>query len=129
MRRERRSDRVDISASDANWAEAVRRERVLRPLLSVENLDGARVKIAAANLGVSAAHTYYLLRRFRQKPVTSTLLAVSRGPARGTRKLNAALEKHVETAIEEVFFFFGWEEGEWKLKGLSVPVLDDFSPR
>jgi putative transposase len=90
-------------ASDENWAEAVRRERVLRPLLSVDRLEAAQVKAAAANLGLSTARIYSLLQRFRENPVTSSLLPAPPGPAKGTRVLHAVVDKHVDRAIEDVF--------------------------
>lgn len=89
--------------SDPNWAEAVRRERVLRPLLSVKKIVRVQITAAAANLGLSTARIYALLRRFRENPVTSVLLPAPPGPAKGTRLLDAVVDRHLETAIDGVF--------------------------
>ncbi len=46
---------------------------------------------------------YDWLRRFRLNPVTSSLLPRRRGPAKGRRMLDAAIEAEIERAIDAVY--------------------------
>jgi putative transposase len=92
-----------LAASDAAWAEAVRREAVIRPLIAMAPLAKSAVASAARDLGLSMSRVYALIRSFRDGPTTSSLLRAMPGPQRGKRKLHFAVEARIEQAIEAVY--------------------------
>ena len=61
-----------LSVPDPVWAEAARREAVLRPLSDAARLSRHAVEAAARDLKLSAARVYSLLRVFRSNPVTTS---------------------------------------------------------
>lgn len=91
------------SPSDADWAEAVRREAVIRPLFETSHLKSHRVAEASRQLGLSTRRIYGLLSAFRQNPVTTSLLSRKPGPQKGVRQLDAEVDAQIETAIENVY--------------------------
>ena len=91
------------AASDEAWAEAVRREVVIRPLAAAPRLSKAAVGVAARALGLSAPRIYGLLRVFRRQLVTASLLPTQPGPTKGTRRLAGAIEAKIDAAIEAVY--------------------------
>lgn len=92
-----------LSIPDAAWAEAVRRELVIRPLAAEPRLGKAAIATAARQLGLRATQVYSLVRAFRANPVTASLAPRKSGPAKGSRRLDAALDGMVEAAIDAVF--------------------------
>ncbi|MBW4092374.1 MAG: DDE-type integrase/transposase/recombinase [Proteobacteria bacterium] len=95
--------RSPLGVSEAAWAEAVRRETVIRPLCGAERLGKAAVAAAVRDLGLSAARVYALVRAFRQRPVTAALVAATPGPRKGGRRLDPGIEARVDRAIEDVY--------------------------
>jgi putative transposase len=91
------------AVSDEAWAEAVRREVVIRPLAAAPRLGKAAVTVAARDLGLSAPRVYGLLRMFRRQPLTASLLPTKPGPTKGTRRLAPAIEAKIDAAIEAVY--------------------------
>ena len=91
------------SASDEDWAEAVRREAVIRPLVEAPRLGRPAVLAAASSLGLSMPRIYRLVRNFRNHPVTASLAARRSGPAKGWRRLDPAIEARVEAALDAVY--------------------------
>lgn len=91
------------SASDADWAEAVRREVVIRPLSAASHLKSHLVAEASRQLGLSNRRIYGLLSAFRQNPVTTSLLPRKPGPQKGVRQLGAEIDAQIEAAIEDVY--------------------------
>ncbi len=87
-----------LSISDAAWAEAV-----FRPLAAEPRLNKAAIAGAARQLGFCAAHVYSLVRVFRADPVTASLAPSRPGLARGTRRLDPALDGQIETMITAVY--------------------------
>lgn len=92
-----------LQVSDGDWAEAVRREAVIRPLVAMPRLGRSAVLMAAGILGLSEARTYVLIRTFRAQPVAASLLPRRSGPPKGLRRLDPAVEKRVEAAIEGIY--------------------------
>ncbi len=92
-----------LSAPDATWAEAVRREAVLQPLSGVSRLGRAAVDTAARALNLSAPRIYDLLRIFQANPVRASLLPRKPGQAKGAGRLSTAIEGQIEAAISNVF--------------------------
>lgn len=70
------------SATDEEWREAERRERVIHPLAERERLTRAVIADAAATLEVKWSRVYALLAHYREKPVTSSLIPPKPGPAK-----------------------------------------------
>jgi putative transposase len=91
------------SASDADWAEAVRREAVIRPLSAVSRLKSHLVAEASCKLGLSNRRIYGLLDGFRKNPVTASLLPRKSGPQKGARQLDAKVDAQIEAAIDDVY--------------------------
>ena len=92
-----------LSIPDAAWAKAVRRETVIRPLATDDRPGRAAVQVAARQLGLSAPQVYALRRVFRANPVTASLAPSRPGPAKSARRLDPALDRLVEAAIDAVF--------------------------
>ncbi|WP_428390972.1 Mu transposase C-terminal domain-containing protein [Lichenicoccus sp.] len=103
MAKARVCERSAFSAPDADWAEAVRREAAIRPLADLPRLGRHRVEAASRTLGISVPRVYALLRSFRDRPVTASLLPRRPGPPKGARLLAAPLETQIEAAIEAVY--------------------------
>ena len=95
--------RSAFEASDTDWAEAVRREAVIRPLADRPRLGQHAVDAASRTLKISIPRVYALLQSFRARPVTASLLPHRPGPATGARRLDAATEAEIEAAIETVY--------------------------
>lgn len=74
-----------LSIPDAAWAEAVRREAVVRPLAAEPRLGRAAIAGAACRLGLCAAQVYSLVRVLRAHPVTASLAPFRPGPAKDMR--------------------------------------------
>ena len=70
------------AASDSEWGLALEREAVIRPLAEQGRLSVAAIDEAADRLRLSRSVLYDLLRRYRRRPQTSSLLPWKRG--RGT---------------------------------------------
>lgn len=89
---------------DEVWAEAVRRAGVIASLAGAGGrVTRARVREAGCALGLSVQGTYRLLARYRENPVTASLVAAKPGPPKGTRRLAPRVEAVVERAIEAVY--------------------------
>lgn len=91
-----------LDVPDEDWAEAVRREAVVRPLAATKTSRVA-VTAAARDLGLSTAQLYRLIRAFRTQPVTRSLVATKPGPKQGARLLPEAVEQQIEQAIDAVY--------------------------
>jgi putative transposase len=92
---------LDI-AEDA-WAEAVRREAVVRSLATAGSNTKAAVEAAAVALGLSAAQVYRLIGKFRASPITASLIVTKPGPQKGARFLPGPVELQIDDAIEKTF--------------------------
>ena len=92
---------LDVSEDD--WAEAVRREEAIRTLAAVDTSDKATVRSAAAALGLSPAQIYRLITKFRETPVTASLVVMKPGPQKGARLLPGPIECRIDDAIETIF--------------------------
>lgn len=103
MSQSRKPAQSPASASDADWAEAVRREAVIRPLSAASHLKSLLVAEASRQLGLSHRRIYGLLSAFRQNPVTTSLLPRKPGPKKGVRQLDAEVDAQIEAAIEDVY--------------------------
>src|SRR5271166_162906 len=95
--------RCFVEASEAAWAEAVRREGAIRPLASAPRQGKARITAAARDLGLSAPRIYSLIRAFRARPVTASLLPAKPGVPKGRRRLGPTVEERIDAAIGAIY--------------------------
>ena len=90
-------------ASPADWGTALERESVIRPLAEQLRHNHAIIDGAAQRLGLSRGALYRLLRRYRQRPQTSSLLPWARGRPLNSRHLNKEREDLISASIREFF--------------------------
>lgn len=88
---------------DGKWAEAVRRERTIRPLAAARRSDPAAVTAAARDLGLSRSQIYRLVRAYREKPVAQSLVPEKPGPRRGACLLRSDVEEIIQKAIDTTY--------------------------
>src|SRR5271163_3671261 len=91
------------TVDEAAWNEAVARATVLRRLAGQERLSRADILEACRELGVRRARLYQLLRAYRTRPVTSSLVNRPSGARPGSRRLSAAVEALIEEAIQTFY--------------------------
>jgi putative transposase len=91
------------SASDADWGLAVEREAVIRPLAEHKRFCTDDMEEAASHLGVVRSVLYKLVRRYRQRPQTSSLLPFKRGRDTYTTVLDKTREHLLDSCIREFY--------------------------
>ena len=91
------------SASDEDWALALAREAVIRPLTDQPEATEGLVVTASAELGISRSMVYRLVAKFRKRPQVSSLLPGKRGRKASARALSVAAEAVVRDAITDVY--------------------------
>jgi putative transposase len=91
------------TASDGDWGLAVQRETVIRPLSEEGKLSGQRVQEAMLQLDLSRSALYKLIRRYRRRPQTSSLLPWKRGRVSHARLLLPDQEELLESCIRECY--------------------------
>ena len=95
---------LDKSSVDAAvWKEAVAREAVIRALASSNQPNRAEVLRACRQLGVKRARLYQLLKAYRARPVTSSLLVRPKGTRRGARRLPIETEAVIAEALAQFY--------------------------
>ncbi len=95
---------LDKSSVDAAvWKEAVAREAVIRALASSDQPNRAEVLRACRQLGVKRARLYQLLKAYRTRPVTSSLLVRPAGTRRGAHRLPMETEAVVAEALAQFY--------------------------
>jgi len=75
------------SASDEDWALALARAAVIRPLSDQGELTEGLVATASTELGISRSLVYRLVAKFRKRPQVSSLLPGKRGRKAAARAL------------------------------------------
>ena len=122
----------DLTAIDAaSWAEALRRDEVLRPLVEADSpVSRSEASAVAGRLGISQRWAFALLRRLRADLRTSALVARERGRPRGLRLLQPEVEAVIEGQIRDHFAsvqkpskkdLFEGIRRECKVRGLPPP--------
>jgi putative transposase len=86
-------------ADDAAWREAVVREAVIRKLVAIDRPTRADFLSACRELDVKRARLYQLIKAYRERPVTSSLLGALAGTPRGKRYLSTDIEAVVADAL------------------------------
>ena len=95
---------LDKSSVDAAvWKEAVAREAVIRALASSDQPNRAEVLRACRQLGVKRARLYQLLKAYRTRPVTTSLLVRPAGTRRGAHRLPMETEAVVAEALAQFY--------------------------
>lgn len=96
--------RSDINAvDDAPWDQAVAREAVIRRLASKATPNRVEFLKACRDLGLKRSRLYELIRAYKARPVTSSLLTASAGSPPGSRRLPDEIEAVISRAIEDFF--------------------------
>lgn len=96
--------RLDITAADDDaWEQAVQREAVIRRLTDQQRISRADFLATCRELGVKRSRLYELIRAYKARPLTSSLLASSAGTQMGSRRLLAEIEAVVSEAIDQFF--------------------------
>jgi putative transposase len=97
-------DRSDINAvDDAAWEQAVARETVIRRLASMAHPDRAEFLVACRQLGLRRSRLYELIKAYKARPITSSLLTAAAGTQTGSRRLPEVIEAEIAEAIEDFF--------------------------
>jgi putative transposase len=92
---------IDKSTIDAAaWKEAVAREKVIRELASADRPSHSDILRACRELGLRRTRLYELLKAYRERPVTSSLLNRTRGSRPGVRRLPQDAEAVVAEALQ-----------------------------
>ena len=86
-----------------DWALALTRAAVIRPLTDQAELTERLVATASAELGISRSLVYRLVAKFRKRPQVSSLLPGKRGRKAAARTLSEAAEAVVRDAIVSVY--------------------------
>jgi putative transposase len=95
------ADKSTVDAAD--WNEAVAREAVIRDLVSIDQFSHSDVLRACRQLGVKRARLYQLIKAYRERPVTSSLLGRRTGPPRRVRLLPEEVEAVIEDALRDFY--------------------------
>ena len=91
------------SAPDSEWSVAVEREAVIRPLAELNRLSQTAVDHAVELLGLGRTSIYGLVRRYKQRPQTSSLLPFKRGRDTRTFFLDKKSEDLIAACISEFY--------------------------
>jgi putative transposase len=92
----------DLSTIDSRYyEEAKRRQRVVEELLALPRRRRADVKQKADELGVSASALYAWMRQYRMDDRLTTLLPARPDGGRGKSRLDPAVERAIQLAIEK----------------------------
>lgn len=88
---------------DAAWDEAVAREAVIRRLASLDCPSRSDFLRACHELGLKRTRLYELIRAYRERPVTSSLLPRPAGTRQGSRRLPDETEAVIAEALRDFY--------------------------
>jgi putative transposase len=91
------------AAGDADWLVALKRESVIGPLAAQSRPGAQRVEEAARELGLGRSVVYELLKRYRQRSQTSSLLPGKRGREPKILVLGRDREQLLGTCIQDFY--------------------------
>lgn len=126
------------TASDADWAEAHRREKVLRPLAGCARIPSVVAAQAMAKLGVRRSRFLELVKRYRETPSAASLLPGRRGREKGNCRLSKQTEHLISRGIEEFYLtrekpsvqaLRRWLRHECRVAGLPTPSTKAITAR
>lgn len=90
-------------ADSAAWRIACNREPVIRALAALPKVTRAALNIASAELGLGRSRIFELVARYREEPVTSSLLDRAEGFPKGTRRLAPEIDQVIAAEIEQFY--------------------------
>lgn len=88
-------------ADSTVWSIACKREPVIRALAAMPILTRTAIAEASDELNLGRSRIFVLVARYRDDPVTSSLLDRSRGFPKGQRRIAAELDQVIATEIEQ----------------------------
>jgi len=91
------------NADQDAWQLALEREDVIRPLAEQGRLSPTLVQDATRQLRLSRSVLYDLLRRYKQRPQTSSLLPWKRGRATKATFLESTREELLNSSIQDFY--------------------------
>jgi putative transposase len=91
------------NADQDAWQLALEREAVIRPLAEQGRLSPTLVQDATRQLRLSRSVLYDLLRRYKQRPQTSSLLPWKRGRATKATFLESTREELLNSSIQDFY--------------------------
>lgn len=91
--------RVDPS----QWRIACEREPAIRALAAKPRLSRAALEEASSTLGIGRSRIYELIARYRENPVTSSLVDQQYGFPKGRSRLDPELDRVIEAQIENFY--------------------------
>lgn len=89
--------------SSADWRIACSREPTIRALIEMPRITRIALRDAGAELGLSRSRLYELLARYREAPVTSSLIDQADGYPKGRQRLLPELEDVIAAEIERFY--------------------------
>ena len=95
--------RQSETADGEEWQLALEREAVIRPLASKSKLSVTLIEEATRQLRLSRTVFYDLLRRYKQRPQTSSLLPWKRGREFKATFLDRPREELLNSCIQEFY--------------------------
>lgn len=126
------------TASDADWAEAHRREKVIRPLAACARVSSTIAAEAMRELGLRRSRFLELLKQYRAAPCAASLLPGRRGRAIGSRRLSSQTEELISKGIDEFYLtrekpnveaLRRWLRHECRKAGLRAPSTKAITAR
>src|SRR5216683_3276641 len=90
-------------AEESDWLMALKRESVLSPLATQSRPGAQRVEEAALQLGLGRSVVYDLLKRYRQRSQTSSLLPGKRGREPKVPVLKQVREQLLSSCIQDFY--------------------------
>jgi len=85
------------------WRTACEREPVIRALAGEPRLGGKAIAEASLKLRLSRSRIYELLARYRENPVTSSLVDLHDGFPKGRSRLTCEVERLINAEIEKFY--------------------------
>ena len=95
--------RQSETADGEEWQLALEREAVIRPLASKSTLSATLINEATRQLRLSRTVFYDLLRRYKQRPQTSSLLPLKRGREIKATFLDRPREELLNSCIQDFY--------------------------
>ena len=87
----------------SQWRTACEREPVIRALAAEPRLGHKAIAEAGSTLGLSRSRIYELLARYRENPVTSSLVDQHDGFPKGRSRLHSEIDRLIDAEIEKFY--------------------------
>ena len=90
-------------ADSSAWRIACEREPVIRALAALPKVSRSAIAEVSGKLGLSRSRIFELVARYRQNPVTSSLLDGNGGFPKGRRRIAPELDQLIAAEIEQFY--------------------------